>query len=252
MTQRATPGLALAVLLITLLAPACSVPRGGLPWPARVEPTETCPADPVTVTWDLGPNGGCERNPDGVLVGSGCRDPIRVDITSSPDVFAGDPIAAEETRGSRVVRPTEDTTFQFNARDRDDTMESYTRAVDVFTEDAEVNGVFGGACCGSRICWSELTTIDARLPATIRLVEVCNPNPYAIRVNVENGSGEISSFELAPATGEAACTDELRNVVRATASTTDPTVIAGALCGPTAERPPGSIPVQTTWRCPAV
>ncbi|MEM7048601.1 MAG: hypothetical protein AAF604_03030 [Acidobacteriota bacterium] len=242
---------AFAAISIALLAPACLLNRTGIGWSTSVEPTIICPGDSVTVTWNAGPDGGCERNAEGVLMGSGCSDPTRVTITSTPDVFAADPIASAETAGTRVVNPSADTTFDFMASDRDDTLPSYSHSVDVITEDQVLNDGFGGACCGSTLCWIPISGSNPTLPATIRLVEVCNPNSFGIRLVVEANDGGISNFDLQAAGGDPDCTGELRNVSQITASASDPSLTAGAICSPTIQNPPAPIPVISTWRCPS-
>ncbi|MEM7479650.1 MAG: hypothetical protein AAF481_00630 [Acidobacteriota bacterium] len=245
--------LPVVTLLVAVTAPACFVDRSGLAgWTAEVEPNTICPGDPVTVTWNAGPEGGCERNADGVLMGSGCSDPTRVTITSTPDLFASDPIASEETAGTRTINPTVDTTVDFAASDRDDTLPSYSRAIDVITEDLVQETLFDGSCCGSRICWTALTPGDGDgLPATIRLAELCNPNTFAVRLGIRLGDGSVSTVDLAPAGGDPDCTGELRNVTQVTASTADPTIVGGAVCSPANQNPPRGFSLTATFRCPA-
>ncbi|MEM7048600.1 MAG: hypothetical protein AAF604_03025 [Acidobacteriota bacterium] len=240
------------VVLFALIAPACDVDRRGTAWRQSVEPTTICPGDPVTVTWDAGPEDGCERNEDGVFMGSGCGDPTRVVITATPDVFASDPINERETRGTRVVNPTEDTTIDFSAFDTDDALFPFDRTIEVITDEVPGQGTFQGACCGRRPCWSDLQqTSSGDLPETLEPSEICNNNRFAIRLTVEQSDGTRSTFGLEPEGSGANCTPPLSGVTRVTGEADDPAITGGADCSPTVSNPPGSFVVDVVWRCPA-
>lgn len=234
--------------------------RLGLPpVTSSVEPTFICPGDPVTLTWDGGPVDGCESVGSDAAWGSGCEETIQrtaVTVESTPDLFAASPVPANETRGSRTVNPSADTSFTVGfTRAAGDLTYSQSVLVDVFDDDDLQPASFPRVCFGGSGRWGALEVRPAGLrpgaglPARMRIIEVCNPNGF--QVDIES-IDTATVFRLAG--GE--CTGEIRPTRAVRLDGLDPVaegvLLFGENCRRTAttEPMPGRpVPMQARLRC---
>jgi hypothetical protein len=245
--RRLLPALVLALLI--LAGCDASVDRTDVAWEASVRPNLICPGDVVRVAWNAGPVDDCveEEGAGEVPLGAECGDPVRVDISSDPDVF-NDAIAPEETTGTRNVFPEDDTTFTFEASDEDDQLATYTYETLVVVPDQQVTleGTFEGVCSGAFPSWTELALSDDQLRSEdVEILQICNTNTFELRLVLDFGTS-VEDYTLGPSR----CTEELPGGLRnAWGVPLDPDFGEDASCVEGMEDPPPDFQVNVTVTC---
>lgn len=230
-------------LLLAVILSSCFIDRSGLAWEWEndVRPGNVCPGEFVTVSWNTGETrGGCLS---GCSFGScsGCPDPIRVSISSSPHVMAA--VFTYEQNSSLPAGPiNETTTFSFSARDDDDDLAPSEHMVNVILPEREtyVPAEFEGTCSGDRAAWEDVSMAAGDFRSElVRLVHACNlRNGFTIGLTLTFETSIVVSTLLPGMCTRDFSTEEGFEVLSARATTMDPGVLAGVACTTIGSYPP--------------
>jgi hypothetical protein len=228
------------VCVLLVVFSGCEVDRSGTGWEQSVNPSLICPGDPVTVRWNLDTPMDCVR---GTWAGiGGCPPPPSVNITSSPNLFAGDTFPTGELDGNLIVHPEVETHFTLNSTYEGRELATYDYDVQLVLPEREffVPLLFNGTCDGTRPTWDFV--VPHNDPSErVKVVRICNSYSDLIQIQFE-GAEPITLFP-----GE--CRQVNEKPGHRISLLSAPSAIVNARCYQLFKRDPDNVPINVVLAC---